>query len=606
MLASVTQLLISNIGWALIHFLWQGTLITLAYWVITRSIESIHAKYWTGMGLVLLSLIVPIININSASLVNSSEELMIPLSNTIISHQQLGFEGLFFYFINASLPYIVLIWAFTVVLLSIRLIRSWLQLAAIKHQCDSHISNELKQYIKKIAIKLDLPTIPFLKISTQVMVPAAYGMLKPTILLPLSLLSQIPRNQLEAIIKHELCHLKRHDFIHNIIQLFADTILFFHPGIRWMNNDIRHVREQCCDQMVLSHDTEKLTYAKALTNIAAYTNGMNLKHSVHIGINDGALLNRVKFLLQNKSSQSSLMIFVPFLLFIVIAIILLQPGQNLTEKSASILVHVNQQYRAEENQSFSPQQKFMSNQFYPKLDKQAQEQKFSATINETIESNRIPTTATDSNLNIATQSKPITTGINKNQLQIELAQNMQPQDIEANVLPDGLTPYEPITDQPIAYNSEQQQVIESYQSSSSIDLDVKPRGINSSTNTTLASFSNTDSIKPKFKRYMAPEYPKTFWYNQIEQDVIATFKIQSNGRAYDISLSSQNNNYVAFEQAVEKAMKRWRFDVNSLNNSTLQRTYQQMFSFNISEEIMRNCDSITTGTRISKSVPCNK
>ncbi|VAW44712.1 hypothetical protein MNBD_GAMMA02-826, partial [hydrothermal vent metagenome] len=581
MLASVTQLLISNIGWALIHFLWQGTLITLAYWVITRSIESIHAKYWTGMGLVLLSLIVPIININSTSLVNSSEELMIPLSNTIISHQQLGFEGLFFYFINASLPYIVLIWAFTVALLSIRLIRSWLQLAAIKHQCDSHISNELKQYIRKIAIKLDLPTIPFLKISTQVMVPAAYGMLKPTILLPLSLLSQIPRNQLEAIIKHELCHLKRHDFIHNIIQLFADTILFFHPGIRWMNNDIRHVREQCCDQMVLSHDTEKLTYAKALTNIAAYTNGMNLKHSVHIGINDGVLLNRVKFLLQNKSSQSSLMIFLPFLLFIVIAIILLQPGQNLTEKSASILAHVNQQYRVEENQSFSPQQKFMSNQFYPKLDKQAQEQKLSATINETIESNRIPTTVTDSNLNIATQSKPISTDINKNQLQIELAQNMQLQNIEANVLPDGLTPYEPITHQPIAYNSEQQQVIESYQSSSNIDLDVKPRGINSSTNTTLVSFSNTDSISitPKFKRYMAPEYPKTFWYNQIEQDVIATFKIQSNGRAYDISLSSQNNNYVAFEQAVEKAMKRWKFDVNSLNNSTLQRTYQQMFSF---------------------------
>ena len=248
----------------------------------------------------------------------------------------------------------------------------------------------------------------------------------------------------------------------------------------------------------------------------------------------------------------------------------------------------------------------MSNQFYPKLDKQAKEQKFSATYSETFESSPIPTTVTDSNLNRATQSKPITTGVNKNQLQIELAQNMQLQNIEANVLPDGLTPYKPITHQSIAYNSEQQQVIEPYQSSSSMELDVKSIDISSSINTTLASFNNTDSIRPKFKRYMAPEYPKNFWYNQIEQDVIATFKIQSNGRAYDISLSSQNNNFVAFEQAVEKAMKRWRFDVNSLNNSTLQRTYQQMFSFNISEEIMRNCDSITTGTRISKSMPCNK
>jgi len=611
MLAFESQLLISNLGWSLIHFLWQGTLITLAYWVITRSIESIHAKYWTGMGLVIMSLLVPIININSASLLTSSEELLTPLSNTIISHQQLGFEGLFFYFVNSSLPFIVLIWAFTVTFLSIRLIRSWLQLASIKHQCDPQISNQLRQYIKNIAIKLDLPIIPFLKISKQVMVPAAYGVLKPTILLPLSLLSKIPRNQLEAIIKHELCHLKRNDFIHNIIQLFADILLFFHPGIRWMNNDIRHVREQCCDQMVLSHDTETLTYAKALTNIAAFTNGMNLKHSLHLGINDGVLLNRVKFLLQNKSSQSSLMVFLPFLFFFVIAIILLQPGQNLTEQSASTPAQVEQQYHLEENQSLSSQQKFMGNQFYPKLTKQTNEQKFAASNVEAIESKDIPLTVIDSSLNITAQSKPMNTGVNKKELQIELAQDMQLQNLESNVLSVGLTPFKPITlqssaQQSITDNSEQQQIIASAESITTMELDEKPLDLNSSANTTLASFDNTDSIRPKFKRYLAPEYPRNFWYNQIEQNVIATFKIQSNGRAYDINLSSQNNNYVAFEQAVEKAMKRWRFDVGSLNDSTLQRTYQQIFSFNISEDIIRNCESITTGTRISKSMPCNK
>ena len=226
-----------------------------------------------------------------------------------------------YFLINASLPYVVLIWSFTVVFLSIRLIRSWMQLANIKHEGAPQVSSELKQYIKNIAIKLDLHTIPLLKISRQVMVPAAYGVLKPTILLPVSLISQIPKDQLEAIIKHELCHLKRNDFIHNIIQLCADILLFFHPGIRWMNNDIRHIREQCCDQMVLEQDTERLTYAKALTNIAAFTNDIKLKHSVHLGINDGMLLNRVKFLLQNKSSQSSLMVFLPFLMIILFLIV---------------------------------------------------------------------------------------------------------------------------------------------------------------------------------------------------------------------------------------------------------------------------------------------
>lgn len=599
MLDSQSQILITSIGWALVHFLWQGTLITLAYWVITRSIESIHAKYWTGMGLVILSLIVPIINFSAGSVVTGSDEIPIPLSNTIISHQQLGIEGLLFYFINASLPFIVFIWAFIVALLSIRLIRSWLQLAAINHECDPYKSNELKQYIKNISIKLDLPVIPFLKISKQVMVPAAYGMLKPTILLPLSLLSQIPRNQLEAIIKHELCHLKRNDFIHNIIQLFADIVLFFHPGIRWMNNDIRHVREQCCDQMVLSHDTEKLTYAKALTNIAVYTNGINLKHSVHIGINDGLLLSRVKFLLQNKSSQSSLMVFLPFLFLIVFAIILLQPSQNLNENSRLTQPVLNQQPESSQSR-FSLQQKRMSSQqFYPKLDKQlTSKENNPASDIVGIKSKHSMTNIADSNY-----------ALNKSQLQLELTQDMQLNNFVTNDLTvslkgaeyQSITPQ--VTPQQVVFNNSEQ-----FSTANSDDSNLSQRTISLSdaSITELASFEITDSIKPEFKSYYPPKYPASLWHNKIEQEVIATFKIQSNGRAYDINLRSQNNNFVAFEQSVKKAMRRWRFDIESLNDSTLQRTYQQIFSFNISEENKRNCESKVIGTRIGKSMPCSE
>lgn len=601
-----TQFMISSIGWALVHFLWQGTLITMAYWVITRSIESIHAKYWTGMLLVILSLVVPIININSAATDTTSYEFLIPLSNAIISHQQIGLEGLIFYFINASIPFIVLTWAFTVLLLSIRLTRSWLQLAAIKHQCDPHISNDLKQYIKTIAIKLDLPVIPFLKISKQVMVPAAYGVFKPTILLPLSLLSQIPRNQLEAIIKHELCHLKRNDFIHNIIQLFADILLFFHPGIRWMNNDIRHVREQCCDQMVLSHDTDTLTYAKALTNIAAFTNGISYKHSVHLGINDGMLLNRVKFLLQNKSSQSSLMVFLPFLIFIVFATLLLQPRQQLTDSPRSVNSVMMEQPLIRNNQLTSTQQKHMSYAFYPKLN-QAAEQPSSTTKPLYAEPSLTATPPIEKPPVLSTKPDPTSTTVAEPQLKVELAQNSLFNNLESNILADGMATYQPLTYAGLTDKSKPAELAESNAQSA----DNKPQtaggdNTNPAANNSLASFNSTDSIKPQFKRYVAPEYPNHFWYNQVEQDVIASFKIQPDGRAYEIKLSSHKNNFVAFEQAVEKAMKRWRFDVSSLNNSTLQMTYQQMFSFNISEELSRNCESRTTGTRISKSMPCNK
>ncbi len=590
MLASETQIIISSIGWALIHFLWQGALITLAYWVITRSVQSIHLKYWTGMSLVVVSLAVPLLNLNTVTTNGTTAVAVTEISQNIISHQQLNVENLFFYLINASLPYIVLIWGLTVLFLSFRLVKSWVQLAAIRHECDPKVSSQLKQYIKNIAIKLDLPSIPLLKVSPQVLVPAAYGILKPTVLLPISLISQMPKDQLEAIIKHELCHLKRNDFIHNIIQLCADILLFFHPGIRWMNNDIRHTREQCCDQMVLSHKTEALTYAKALTNIASFTNGLKLKHSVHLGANDGVLLKRVKFLLQNKSSQSSLMIFMPFLLLITFIAVLLQPANTEVE------FPVVENHSTPQIQPLIPEsnnkKRISQQQFYPKIEPQQIPE--STTIAEEPSPSRQLGTHTD------------TAAINKSSLLDELTVEMQLNALQTNVLLDEVANLSQDVPTELTLNYVPE-VPSGATANPSTDTPVLDQPvITTSSQQELSSFAVTDSIKPKFKKYAAPIYPQHFWFNQIEQEVIASFKINTNGRVYDINLASQSNKYLAFEQEVIKAMKKWRFETASLNSSTLQRTYQQIFSFAISDEVQKNCNLKTTGSRLSKAMPCNK
>lgn len=601
------QYLISNLGWALIHFLWQGTIITIAYWVITRNIKSIHAKYWTGMGMVVLALLAPILNTVSFSNQQESTVTLVSLQTGFIAHQQLGFENLALYAINQSLPFIVLLWASIVLFLSIRLIRSWMQLAAIKHDCQPKVSRELKAYIKSVAIKLDLSSIPILKVSQQVLVPAAYGIFKPTVLLPLSLISKIPREQLEAIIKHELCHLKRNDFVHNIIQLCADTLLFFHPGIKWMNNDIRHIREQCCDQLVLSNDTETITYAKALTSIAEFTNGLKLKHSIHLGINDGVLLSRVKFLLQNKSSQSSLMIFAPLLMIVIFSIVLLQPTPaNLNDGSfinkgdmTSNQSLFDEADKTEKTKSFN-----LKHVFYPRINQNTNKQKDPLTSS---------TRVIDPNMNLKLIAE--TTKI------IEQSQ-FKSVDVESEFNKALQTS---ISDQPMAQLeifSVQEPVLPNEQDSKSeyqeqyaaetltaTDSEATaPRITDNSIQNAqvLASFPNSNSITPRFKRYVAPDYPQHFWFNQIEQDVIATFKIRPDGKAYDINFSSQDKGFVAFEREVEKAMRNWRFETASLNSSTLQRTYQQIFSFALSEKLEKNCEQARTGSRLAKPRPCNK
>lgn len=583
------QSVINAIGWSLVHFLWQGTLITFVYWLITSSIKSIHAKYWTGMSLVVVSLSIPVINSLKFNASPEMAELVIFAPKTIVSYQQLSTENLLYYLIETALPYFVMVWGITVLFLSFRLIKSWFTLASIRHDCDPKISSQLKQYVKSIAIKLDLPTIPLLKVSKEVMVPAAYGMFKPTVLLPLSLISKIPKDQLEAIIKHELCHLKRNDFIHNIVQLCADILLFFHPGIRWMNNDIRHIREKCCDQMVLSQQTEAITYAKALTNIASFTNEIKLRHSVHLGINDGMLLNRVKFLLQNKSSQSSLILFMPIILLVLLTMLLLQPKVNendgLLENNPTIISSNSQNQFDESTKTY----RNMSQQnFYPTLDTQTTTKTQQAKNKLKTDEPVYKPTAN----NITELNNQILSGIENSLINIDTVETVN------NYNEPLLTQDKSNASLDVALNQDKSSIVTNPIENTTPPDDLKTVEHN--------SFKETSSIMPKFKRYVPPTYPQFYWINQVEQDVIATFKIKPNGKVYDINVNSQQNKLVAFEQEVVKALKTWKFDPETLNHSTLQRTYQQMFSFAISKELERNCELSQTGSRLKKPMPCNK
>ncbi len=599
---SELQILVFSIGWALIHFLWQGTLITLAYWVISRNIQSIYAKYWTGMALVLVSLITPVINVKTTQPIAYSESEVTLLAANIMAPQQLNIENLFLYLINASLPYLVLLWAFTVAFLVFRVMRSWLKLAAIEHECEPHVSRQIKQCIKNITIMLDLPKTPLLKVSRQVMVPAVYGIFKPTVMIPLSLISQIPQDQLEAVIKHELCHLKRNDFVHNIIQLIADILLFFHPGIRWMNNDIRHVREQCCDQMVLSHNTETITYAKALTNIAAFSNGIHLKPSIQLGINDGALLNRVKILLQNKSSQSSAFIFIPILLIILFTTIMLQPVNADKDAHATNNLLLTTEQKTGGSNTVMEQQNYNETlqnlAFYPRL---AQNNESSRQLNDTqlLPENTSQVIPTE-------QPNFEFIGINKAELHTQLSSDIRPPEYNTNQLDVKLSELK-INLPKATVQARVEPETNTVNGLPLTNLQTNAERLNNNQiNNTLSSFNNVESIRPQFKRYKAPEYPNLLWHSHVEQDVIATYKIRANGQVYDITLNSSKNNFAAFEQAVYKAMRNWRFDTNSLNNSTLQRTFQQSFSFTLSDKVMQTCESKTTGSRLNKSLPCNK
>jgi hypothetical protein len=106
-----------------------------------------------------------------------------------------------------------------------------------------------------------------LRLSAFVDVPCVIGWLRPIILLPPAACLGLTPQQIEAVLAHELAHIKRHDFLINSLQRVAEALLFYHPGAWWISRQIRIEREHCCDDVAVSVCPDVVAYARALTTL---------------------------------------------------------------------------------------------------------------------------------------------------------------------------------------------------------------------------------------------------------------------------------------------------------------------------------------------------
>jgi len=116
---------------------------------------------------------------------------------------------------------------------------------------------------------LGLPVAPVIAYCPRVAVPTVVGVLRPMILLPLSLASGLSPEQVEMSLLHELAHIRRYDHLVNIVQGIIEAVLFFHPAVWFVSRRIRIERENCCDDMVVAVGGKPMTYASSLVEMAA-------------------------------------------------------------------------------------------------------------------------------------------------------------------------------------------------------------------------------------------------------------------------------------------------------------------------------------------------
>lgn len=203
------------------------------------------------------------------------------------------------------LPWFVLTYAIGIIFLSFRLSFGLIYLKKYRYTGIVQISEELEKLFFKLQKQLKIRRKVSIVESVLIRVPFVLGYLKPVVIVPAGILLNLPFNQVEVILAHELAHIKRNDFLINIIQSVVELLFFYHPFIYLISKHIRDERENCCDDIALNYCNDSTQYVNALANMESVR--MNLSHSAIAFVKKkNNLLKRVSRILKPNVMKTKL------------------------------------------------------------------------------------------------------------------------------------------------------------------------------------------------------------------------------------------------------------------------------------------------------------
>ena len=189
------------------------------------------------------------------------------------------------------LPYVVWTWIAGVVLLMARFAGGSWRVHRLQVASRAEAVSPWQAAGERLAGRLRLDVAFRVVESGLVDTPSVIGFLRPVILLPVAVLSNLSPGQVEALLAHELAHIRRRDYAVNLVQTAAETLLFFHPAVWWVSSRIREEREHCCDDVAVEVCGEPTAYAAALAELASWR---SREIALSVGAAGGPLLARVR------------------------------------------------------------------------------------------------------------------------------------------------------------------------------------------------------------------------------------------------------------------------------------------------------------------------
>ena len=149
----------------------------------------------------------------------------------------------------------------------LRLLGGWICAVRLRSRLVRPAPSEWQQALDRLKTRIRVSRPVRLLVSSLVQAPAVVGWLRPVVLVPVGALTGLPPEQIEALLLHELAHIRRHDYLVNVLQSVVEALLFYHPAVWWISGHIRTERELCCDDVAVSVSGDVLTYARALAEL---------------------------------------------------------------------------------------------------------------------------------------------------------------------------------------------------------------------------------------------------------------------------------------------------------------------------------------------------
>ncbi|MEQ6117945.1 M56 family metallopeptidase [Reichenbachiella sp. MALMAid0571] len=316
----ISEAMIQVLGMTFLHSIWQGVLavflVSMAFYVVKN--KRADVRYNISMGSMVVFFLavcytfaiyyqeIPDAYINNPSPQIEFED-QVGSSDNAFSSEVITETTIFnpvYDFLNRHAEALVLFWLVGIVVLSVRFAGGFLYIRKLRTIGLSPVSDNWQFKLEEWGLRIGLKKLPTFYESKLVKSPVAFGYLKPMILFPLGMLTSMPVQHLDAMLVHELMHIKNADYLTNLFLSVVEILFFFNPAVWWLSGVIRAEMEHRCDDAAVALTGSKINYAYALIAIQENQIFQNTELVLGMARNKSQLTERVNRLFGSKGNRS--------------------------------------------------------------------------------------------------------------------------------------------------------------------------------------------------------------------------------------------------------------------------------------------------------------